>query len=29
MEPMETLFIDIPEDYIGIVSQLLLRERAS
>ncbi len=23
LEPMETLFIDIPEDYIGIVSQLL------
>jgi GTP-binding protein len=23
MEPMETLFIDVPEDYIGIVSQLL------
>jgi GTP-binding protein len=23
LEPMETLFIDVPEDYIGIVSQLL------
>jgi GTP-binding protein len=27
LEPMETLFVDAPEDYIGIVSQLLAARR--